>query len=318
MRPFLLPALLLATLLTVRAQTADIRHIDKSRAGGWAEVDGGWIANPDILVTQFTLQEDFPGNLPVSAYFFNEARQLVYRYTRLPMVQIKSAVYQEALSNLRAGQRYEAAFPIPPSVDANGPLRWRTFVIQIGDGDTPTRRAYPGSTTDLAAFDFKQKPVRGIGDVSTEAGAIEAVPVIKSITRFRNPMNAWVDDKWTRGLNTLRVKVRLDSGAAQGGFVVRAYFFDRNGSRILQYKKPPQVEVSGGKYATLPTIWQDKEDYEILFPIPDSIDRGTSGWKSAVIVFGNSKALVADVTPASASIDLLDFPEKADLLAKKP
>lgn len=315
-RHLLLPGFFIICATLAQAQNAEIRHIDKTRAAGWAEADGGWVGNPDTLVTQFILKEGFPGNLPVSAYFFNESRQLVYRYNRLPQVQIKSAIYQEPLSDLKSGQRYEAAFPIPPSVAANGPLRWRTFVIQIGEGDTAVRRAYPASTEDLATFDFAQKPVRGIGSVSTEGGAIETIPVIKSVTRFRNSMNAWVDDKWVRGLNTLRVKIRVDSGAAQGGFFVRAYFFDRNGAKILQYKKPPQVEVSGGKYASLPPIWEDKEDYEIFFPIPESFDRGASGWKSAVVVFGNSNAVVADVTPSSTSLDALDFPEKADL--KKP
>jgi hypothetical protein len=194
-------------------------------------------------------------------------------------------------------------------------MRWRTFVIEFGEGEKAIRRAYP-STSDLASLDFTQTPLRGISDVSTESGTSEAVPVIKSVSRFRNSMNAWVDKGWVRGLNTLRAKLRLESGASQGGFFVRAYFFDRDNVKVLEYKKPPQVEVGPGKYATLPTFWKDKEDYEIYFPIPNDKDGGPSGWKTAIVVFGNSKKVVADVTPSNTSLEAFDFPEKANLLAK--
>lgn len=128
----------------------------------------------------------------------------------------------------------------------------------------------------------------------------------------------WVNKSWVPGLTTLRVKLRLDSGAARGGFFARAYFFDKNKALILEYKSPPQVEVElGRKYATLPPHWKDAENYEIYFPIPPEKDKGPGDWKTAIVVFGNADMVVADAYPGNANLQDFSFPEK-DRLAALP
>lgn len=307
-----------------------IRDIDKTTATGWAAVDNGWTDHPDILVAKFTLVGDHPGELPVRGYFFNADRQLVYQYRGTPRVQVKGSAYQEPLRDPKSG-RHELAFPIPPSVAAPGPLRWKAFIVEIGGGDNVARFAYP-TGVNVADYDLAQKATRAVADppaapasgLPPAAGTPAASDAgtrlsIKSVGRFRNAMNGWVNSSWVSGLNTLRVKLRLDSGAARGGFFARAYFFDKNKQLVLEYKAPPQVEVKlGEKYATLPPVWKDGGTYEVFFPIPADKEKGANAWKTAIVVFGNSEMAVADAYPATAvNLNDFSFPER-DRVEKSP
>ncbi len=297
-----LPISLAALLVTISLAVADpinVRTIDRGRSAGWSFVDNGWHTGLDTMRVRFTVDEPIPGTPAFKAGFFDSDGQPLATFDKPPRTEVTSGNYQSLPSNLAAGKTYEVFFAVPPSATDSG-SRWKTFVVEISNGGSTALSAYP-SSAKAENFELTATKKRE-GDPS-----VTAVPVIKRISRFRNGMNAWVGKEWKNGLNTLKVVARIDSGSEAGGFYARAYFYDGSGSKLLEWKKPPQVEVNrGGTYAALPARWSDGEDFEIYFPIPEEIDRGANRWKTAIIVFGNATTAVADAYPSS-SIDLKDF-----------
>jgi hypothetical protein len=310
-RARLILLLLFSALGAAQAQNATVRGLDRTRGAGWAEVDGGAVWSPEALRVRFSTAEEFHGTLPIRGFFFDADNKLLRRFDGVPTVQMKRGEDQSLPEVLQAGKVYEVAFPIPPSI-ATGSAKWRTFIIEIGSGDSTVRGSYPAGM-DFAQFDTKGqgKPAEPGADGATQ----ETVVAVKSITRFRNGMQAWVNDAWVKGLNTLRVRLRVDSGAENDGFFARAYFFDKDRNEVLAYKKPPQVEVKmGWQYVSLPPMWKNKEDVEVFFPIPEAKERGPSQWRTAVIVFGNKQTVTAASYPATGvNLDDFSFPEKASL-----
>lgn len=288
------------------AQDVSIRNVTRSVASGWVQVDGGWVQRAEVLRVRFQVSEPFKGELPITAGFFDSEGKLLRKIASVPRIVARGDDYQSLPSQLEAGRAYEIFFPIPPSL-ATGPGRWRHFVIRLGDGETPASAVYPGGP-DAETFSFQSER----GGISASADAVVVDPVIRQIVRYRNANNAWVDKTWKSNLTTLRVRVRLNSGADAGGFFARAYFFGSDGKLLFSHKKPPEVEVRRGQeYVSLPPIWRDNTDYEIHFPVPDDYERGDKRWRTAVVVFGNSGQAVAATFPTTANPADFEFPEKS-------
>lgn len=312
---FLLVILCLVCVSDLRSQEFNLSTITRTQASGWVSVDDGWVQRADILKVRISPKETYSGKVPLLAGFFDENGRLLRKITSVPVMVAKGSQYQELPRTLEANRTYDVYFPIPPSI-ATGPNRWKTFAVKVGKGEDTTSALYPANAGDIADFVFNQDG--GASDSKTpleEAVPIE--PLIRQVIRYKNAMNGWVDGEWIPGLITLKAKVRLESGAETGKPFVKAYFFDASGNRVLDYQKPPQVEVKRGiEYVSLPPIWQNKTDYEIHFPIPAAFERGNNKWRTAVIVFGNKQNAVAAIYPSgSKEIEDLDFPERDLVLA---
>jgi len=292
------------------AQQFTVSPITRTTASGWVSVDDGWAQGVDLLKVRIRPEETIQGTPKLMAGFFNKEGRLIRKTTKVPHLQARGGDYQSLPPTLEAGRNYDIFFPIPPSI-ASGPDSWNAFVVKFGDGKDAAGAVYPADRGDLIEFDFSGS-ANDAAHGSSDSSTATVVPKIKQVVRYRNSMNGLIDGEWKTGLTTLRAEVRLDQGAEAGNFFVKAYFFDSKGLRIFDYQKPPQVEVKrGSEYVSLPPRWENETDYDIHFPVPPSIERGNSKWRTAVIVFGNPSVAVARMYPeGSAELDTLDFPEQ--------
>jgi hypothetical protein len=285
------------------AQEVTIRNVSRARAAGWVFVDNGWVNGTDLVEVKFGVKSETPSaGFPMKWGFFDADKKLLGKFQGLPRLQARPGAYQSLPETLTTGQTYAVCFPIPPSM-ATGAGRWRTFLIELGS-PPPARAIYPvsGKPEDFQFDAAAGKP---------ELGAADIKPVIKRISRYRNGLPASVNGHWVSGLNTLRVTVQVDSGAEANDFYARVYFFDADRKRIFDWQNPPQVAVkAGGLYTTLPGIWKNAQSYDLHFPIPAKYDQGAGQWRTAVVLFGDKKAVVAESYPAAGKAGDFDFPEK--------
>jgi hypothetical protein len=287
-----------------QAQTVSIRDLDRTRSVGWAEVDGSWTWAPEVIRVRLSVAEEFRGRLPIRGFYFDGDKKLLRKLDGVPSVKMKGNETQSLPEVFEAGRQYEVGYPIASAI-ANGPGRWKTFIVEVGGGSGIARASYP-ARVDFAEFDTKSDTK------AAQQGAVETVLAVKGVTRFRNGLRAWVRDSWMTGLNTLRVRLRIDSAATAGGFFAKAYFYDKDKHKVLKYDEPTEAEVTYGKqFVSLPTVWEDKKDFEVYFAIPEDKDRGPNSWRTAIVVFGNKHAVVAGTFPHTVvDIDEFSFPEK--------
>jgi hypothetical protein len=290
------------------AQEVTIRNVGRGHAVGWVFVDNGWVRNGDLMDVKFNVKSEMPSKgFKMQWGFFDAEKKLLGKFSGLPRVQTRGTDYQTLPETLRPNQSYTVSFPVPPSMNS-GAGRWRTFAIEMGA--EPARAMYPpgGAVADFPLDAPADKPALAAGDVQ---------PTIKRITRYRNGLPAWVDKGWVSGLNTLRVTVQVDSGAEAHDFYARVHFFNAEKKEIFAWANPPQVSVrTWGTYVSLPAIWKNGESCDLHFPIPQKIDQGAGSWRTAVVIFGDAKAVVAEAYPATSKVADFDFPEKGRLPAK--
>lgn len=292
------------------AQEVTIRNVGRGHATGWAFVDNGWVRDTELVEVKFNVKSALPSSaLKMEWGFFDLKKKLLGKFRGLPKVQTRGGAYQSLPESLEPGRTYEASFPVPPSLD-QGANRWRTFLLELGPPPTPARAIYPplaGQAEDLGLT--KDGPPTSV--------ATDIRPVIKRLSRYRNGLSAWVNKRWVNGLNTLRVTVQVDAGAAANDFYARVYFFDAAKKLVFAWQNPPQVAVrTGGAYVSLPGFWKDGQSYDLHFPIPAEYDRGAGQWRTAIVLFGNTKAIVAESYPAAGQVAEFDFPEKGRLPKK--
>ena len=316
------------------ASIFEIGSINQTKSTGWVMVDNGWVRNVDLVKVKF--RQNGTGDVPVpelTAYLFNKDGKLLRKLRGIPRVQSRedtgntsskvSSGYQDLPDKLEPRKAYELYYPMPPSLNA-GDLRIKTFVMEIKDGDKKVRRAYPASQTDLSKMDFDGKSVTGIAETDAAPAAGGAAATAKTtevkfrtITRFRNTRNADVNNTWVEGLQTIRAKFDLVSGADRDKLFARAYFYDEKGKQLYDLRQPPQVEVAPREYVSIPPIFKDGESYEFLFPIWDEkSSQLTDKVVTTIVVFGNKEAVAAGIYPSTRKLEEFDFPEK-ELALKK-
>ncbi len=296
------------------AQAADpeytIRGISRTTAQGWVSIDGGWVDRAEILKVRFSVDRDHEGTVPLVAGFFDSEKRLLKKFKGAPHLQMRSGTeYQDLPSKLEAGRIYDVNFPVAPSI-ASGSMRWSDFLVMLGKEDAAAHATYPKSGLDWEEYSLKGEEIKHAG-TAAEGEALKLE--FSGINRQKHANSVWLDNEWKRGVNVLKSKIRIHSGAAAGGFFVCAYFFDKEGNQILATKSPPQIELRrGSEYVTLPPFWENGKPYEVYFPIPPALETGSGRYQDVVIVFGNKEAAVAGVFPTSRTdIATLDFPEKA-------
>jgi len=306
-KALLVAALIFPALAIAEEENLEIRSISKTRSTGWVFVDNGWKDNIDLLKVRLRNGGDKPVKIEeLSAYFFDGDDRKLEKIKGVSRVEIAPEEYQSVPKRLKPREQAELLYAIAPSIDT-GAAKWRLFVFEAKTPDGTARLSYPKKLDDFSHLAFS-------GSGGAEVAADEIDLEIKSVSRFRNSRNASVDGGWAEGLNTLKARIRLESGAESDDFFVRAYFFDKQGKQVLKYREPPLVENSRSEYQSLPPRWENGEEYEIFFPIPAKFESGAREVASALIVFGNPKTAVAAGYPdLDMPIDELDFPEKSQV-----
>lgn len=311
MKGIILLTSLLFPLAALAESALEIRSISRTRSTGWVFVDNGYKRDIDLLQVRLRNGSDQPVKLEsVAGYFFDGDDRRLEKIDGVSRVEISPDQYQSAPKRLAPGDQAELLYAVAPSIDS-GRGKWKTFVFEAQTSGGPVRLSYPKKLDDLSHLEFGKTTGR---EVAAEDLEFE----IESVNRYRNQRNGYVDGDYVSGLETIRARCRIDSGAEAANFFARAYFFDAEGKPVLDYREPPQVENSRGEYQTLPPRWENGEEFEVHFPIADRHTRGPQGWQSVVVVFGNEEKAVAATYPDS-DMDLapLTFKEKALVLKSR-
>lgn len=133
---------------------------------------------------------------------------------------------------------------------------------------------------------------------------------IRSVKKTVTPGYIKTQEGWEQGIDALAVKVRYAGKLQQASGSVSAYFYDRDGRLIEKQAKPARIQNDDGGYTNPPAKFARNEQYDVYFPLSKFLE--DSGWRRAVITFGNANQLSARIY-RSGSFEHLAFDGKEKL-----
>ncbi|MEM9283899.1 MAG: hypothetical protein AAGA96_18920 [Verrucomicrobiota bacterium] len=132
--------------------------------------------------------------------------------------------------------------------------------------------------------------------------------VIRGMRRENVPGYISTKGGWEWQLKCVEVRIEYKgSGNAKYGDV-SAYFYDRNGKLIQEFKSPPRVQDEDGKYIDAKDMIPSGKTVETYFPLTEFLEE--SDWATVLVAFGQGYDYSVDSMPL-ASYEKLDFPQKA-------
>jgi len=116
---------------------------------------------------------------------------------------------------------------------------------------------------------------------------------------------------WRKDLpKRLLVNLRVNKDMPAGGVKVKGYFYDKDFNLIHTASMPNPIWTNtpkGIQEVLLPGKLEKGKPFNVYFALPEAVTE--KKWKTILVVFGDSKAMVARSRPANV-IENLHFPEE--------
>jgi hypothetical protein len=140
---------------------------------------------------------------------------------------------------------------------------------------------------------------------------------IKALRETRSTELILVGDSWVRDPKRIMATVRVKEDAAATGITLVAYFYDKD-NQVVATSKPNPIWAQtprGFESVGVPATLQKGKDIDVYFCVSQAIE--LKKWKTVLVVFGNSTAVVARSLPTAAYPKLV-FPEQDHVVKEKP
>lgn len=140
---------------------------------------------------------------------------------------------------------------------------------------------------------------------------------IKGLRETRSTELTLVEGSWVRDPKRIMATLRVKDDAQASRITLMAYFYDKDNQVIASVKPNPiwAQTARGWESVGVPETLQKGKDIDVYFCVTQGLE--AKKWKTVLVVFGSSTAVVARSMPATAYPKLV-FPEQDHVVKEKP
>lgn len=290
-----------------------IRGVKRETVPGYISVKSGW----EYRLRSIEARLEYKGSLEaakasVKAYYFNRNGQQIDKFERPPRRQDENGVYVTMPELFARGKTVEVYYPI---TEFHEEADLATVLVVFGEDDQYSAEALPKVSFEKLDFPEKARLFPGWtpadpATTGTSASDTALTVEVRRPRKERHRFSVVFDGGYKDGKNVIAAEVRAAGPITPGEGVAKLYAFDAEGKRVGFRNRPSTASVGGGTYVGVPKVANDSW-LPVFFALDGDLAEEPPTY---VVVFSFGGKTAAAVTSSrGATLESLDFPEKAEL-----